>query len=277
MLKTNRKFLLTICFISAFSVLLITCDNTLSPIDENKGVFSVYGYLDVEEEINYIRVKDLNTPLDADTTGSIDAEVMLEDLDTGTLDTLQDTVVEFDGVNTHNYYSAMDILYENKYRLTIERSDGEKVTVTATSPKRTNVEVSPTEENCITPFDIHLDAVDDPGDLNLWVGFHFNNRTFWALITSPDPIPPDEAPEQGITFRITPKIVLNEIFQPQAGGEDVWCHELDDDQLIVRFTHFGPDFAEDNSTSTLENPLQTTRFGALYSDMHSFRIDTTEI
>lgn len=118
----------------AFLSILWGCDNTLEPFEENIGNYSVYGALDINKDINYIRIKDLSLTND-EAPETIDITVTLKSLSSGEIETLKDTLVVFDGVNTHNFVSRMNIEPETTYRLTVTDPNGDSFSVSATTPK----------------------------------------------------------------------------------------------------------------------------------------------
>ena len=65
----------------AASFVFFYCDNSFDPLDEETGIYAIYGVLDLNDSTNYIRIRDLNVPFTAEATESIDAEVSLEILD----------------------------------------------------------------------------------------------------------------------------------------------------------------------------------------------------
>lgn len=103
----------------------LSCDNSLDPLDEEKGAYSIYGYLNLYKDINYIRVKNLNITYLQDST-NIDAEVTLENIYSGATEILEDTIVVFDSLKTHNFCRTMDIQPHIEYRVSVEGSDGKK-------------------------------------------------------------------------------------------------------------------------------------------------------
>lgn len=88
----------------------------------------------------------MNTSLEQDTTGKIDAEVTLRNLDNGLKEILQDTIVKFDGIETHNFRTTMDLYPETEYRVSVERSDGKVTSATATTPAIAERELRPKKQ-----------------------------------------------------------------------------------------------------------------------------------
>lgn len=255
------------------------CDNALDPLDEEKGNFSIHGYLNLDKKANYIRVKDLNTTYRQDSTGKIDADVTFENLKTGETQTLEDTVVEFDGIKTHNFRTTMDIRPDTKYKVTVEDSVGQTTSATATTPFRAERKIEPKIPNCTTRVNINFEPARSQFGFLLEVAFEYKNDLFWLqmneyLLDS----------DSGVTASFEPWTVLKKIFEAEPPtlndiyeeGE-VFCHQLSSDIYKVRYTHYGPGLYENTISDTLAIPGGAGRFGALYRDDFSFRIDTTEL
>lgn len=241
----------------------------MDPFDEEKGLYSIYGYLDLDKEVNYIRVKDLNATLTTSSTDNINATVTLENTDENIVETLQDTLVKFEDIYTHNFRTTMEINPVTSYEITVERSDGKSVTATATTPQVADVNWGPTNDYCHFPFEITFEPVINRYDLELSVGFDYEKVRFWVT--------PDVSHQEGklLRYRFIPINLINEVFSG-PDSEPIKCNQLDDDVLFVKYTHYGPDFNSAGS-DTLDIPTETVTFGALYEDSFSFRVDTSDV
>ncbi len=280
-MKLNKSVLVFLSLVFLF--FNSGCENALQPLDRDNGVYSIYGILDLKKEENFVRVKDLNRTLLEDTAGTIDATVVIEDLQTGNSDVMQDSIVTFDGVKTHNFYTGMEILPDTRYRVSVERSDGRTVTAEAITPSIANTDVDPVMETCKTPIYVTFNPVEDRNDLGLSAGFNFKGKLHWVslredIATGPGDIDKSEKTE---IFSFTPKSILD-LFTGNtglfsSGAEELWCHQLDNDQFYIRYTHYGPDFFDNTTSDSLQIPGGTGRFGALYNDTLNFKIDTTNI
>lgn len=139
--------------------------------------------------------------------------------------------------------------------------------------------MAPARANCTTKVNIDFEPVSTQHAINLDVGFHYNSKEFWVranefLLGSDDKV----------TASFLPWDILDEAFGPGGSediiGEDelaVFCDDLDDEIFMARYTHYGPDLYANTITDTLRIPGGAGRFGALYSDTFSFRIDTTSV
>lgn len=281
---SDTKFTVTTVISLAIIVFLWPgCENSIQPLDRETGIYSIYGTLDLKQETNFVRVKDLNKTLLEDTAGTINATVVLTDLNNGFQDIMQDSIIEFDGVKTHNFYTNMEILPGNRYRVSVERDDGRTVTADAITPEFANTNIEPVMETCETPIQVSFNPVEDRNNLSLSVGFNYKGELRWIpprenIVTGPDDVDNSEKTE---IFSFTPKSILD-LFTGNTGlfssdAEELWCHQLDNDQFYIRYTHYGSDFFENTTSDSIQIPGGTGRLGALYNDTLNFKIDTTNI
>jgi len=60
-------------------------------------------------------------------------------------------------------------------------------------------------------------------------------------------------------------------------GPDLFCDDLSNDVYQVRYTHFGPDLNRNSKSDTLGARGGAGKFGGLYSDSFSFKVDTSKL
>ncbi len=148
-----------VCVVLLGILLLAGCDTTIDPV--RKDTYSIYGYLSPGADTQFIRVKPLRTPLQAEANRVIDATVTLQDVEGGTTHALQDSVVVFvdegDRSITHNFWTDADIQPNTTYRLEV-KEDGNVITsAETTTPTDAVPTVVPTEGNCLTEFRVRFD------------------------------------------------------------------------------------------------------------------------
>ena len=257
-------------------VLVAGCDNSVDILDRDTGLYSVYGALDINAEINSIRVKNLNTPLVDDSTRTLDATVTLENRRTGTSQVLKDSIVQFENVYTHNFRTTMPINPDTKYRLTVKHPDGRTAQATATTPPLAETNVNPRGKACETPIRIAFEPVASPKNLEPEIGFEIDGQRRWTPAFRPRS---NESNADLVFVQFTPKQLLDAVFKPDSplGGQEVWCHELDSNTLFVRYTHLGPDFSGDTPSDSLNVPGGLGQFGGYYEDSFTFKIDTMNV
>lgn len=267
MIKKNGLWIICLAVVG---VMIIACDNTLDPIDKETGIYAIYGFLDLDEEINYIRVRDLNAPFTAEATQDIDAVVTLENLESGTTQILESTVMEYEGVFLHNFQVNGKISSDTQYRLTAKRSDGVTVSVLTTTPTMPEPSVVPTNQDCYIPIDVKFEPTNG-GTIVLRVGFQIGFE-YWL---SPQVLKTNEEnPEEKISYTFTPREQLALV--PGTGG-NLSCHDMRDDNFYINYIHYSPGFYEKISNDPFDILASTERFGALYEDTLFIPIDTSRV
>ncbi|HEX6982924.1 MAG TPA: hypothetical protein VF181_09195 [Balneolaceae bacterium] len=261
MMNKNALIATFIIFISLFA----SCDNSLDAFDE-RALYSIHGYLGIYREYNYIRIKELSSPLRADSTREIDATVTLQNLKTGESEVLKDSIMQFDNVYTHNFRTTLDITPETSYRLTVERSDGEILEATATTPFIAQLQITPAEINCRTRIRTSFVPVLDRIYVHAFLGFSFKNQMYW--ITIPEVI---DAEEEFVYLSFAVQSVLDQVFRKNP----IECYEMDTDSLYIKYYHFGPDYFDDTVDDTLLIPGGAGEFKGLYMRIVPFHVDTT--
>lgn len=264
--------------------LFFSCDNTIDPFEKDTGLYSIYGYLDLNKTTNYIRVRDLNVPFTADATKNLDATVRLENLSTGVTETLIEQVIEFEGIYLHNFIVNGVIAPDTKYRLTVERSDGNSVSVDVKTPARPVPVVNQNSMDCESPVEIIFDPVNG-GTIDAEIVFPWNNRQVDQ--DGPTLIDDDENETPGkFIYTFTPQDILDNL----TFVSGLTCSDLSDDYFGLEYFHYSPGYYQeiqkihndlsinpggglDFSKVLRENGIIS--FGAFYQDSVRFSVDTT--
>lgn len=272
-MKEDRFLVFFGALATAAVVILAGCNTTLEPFDDETGQFSIYGALTLSKEQHFIRVKDLNEPVVQGSTRVLDATVTLENLETGTKETLADSIVTFDGIATHNFRSEQEIQPKATYRLTVERPDERASQATATMPPRTKVEVEPIKTDtvsCTQGIRFNFRNVSDARLLTMTIAVYWEKRWRWVEINA--------SSQFGILpWRIVEEVVPQHILDTLPDSS-YYCTLLDDNKLRMPYTHFGPDWPADSvladpTESTVENGLGV--FGGIHQDTLVRTIDTS--
>jgi hypothetical protein len=115
-------------------------DRPFEPYAPNEtAAFSMYGYLDVKADTQWVRVMPVRQNLLSDPA-PIDAVVTLEDVETGHTVTLKDSTFRYadaqlDGVvYAHNFWTTERLAAGARYRLRAVRSDGDSTTAVVNMP-----------------------------------------------------------------------------------------------------------------------------------------------
>lgn len=144
-LYRGKEFLFTFWFSRTFFRLVIAacllfpvgCDEPFQPLQENEEApFSMYGYLDVSADTQWVRVTPLREQLVMPPIKP-EMHVTLEHLESGNTVVMNDSLFLFpDGFHILNVWSASETLEpEQTYRLLAERPDGATSSVTLTMPE----------------------------------------------------------------------------------------------------------------------------------------------
>lgn len=256
--KRNR-FIKTSTYI-VLSLLVSQCDATLEPLDQSNGSFSVHGTVDMDNNTHFFRVNDLKATLQQETEPAIDARVILENLSTGSTVVLPDSMINFEGVFTHNFFTE-DIDYGNTYELTVERlSDESFIKGRWTTPRRATVAIDglPAERTgCFSPITITYAPVSELSEIDLRI-FRVDDlerKSFKPPFTKND--------DESISTTFNMYNVSRAIFGIYT--ED--CRNFEAGGLLrFKLTHYGPDYFEDNITGGISDRIKVGVFGALYKE-----------
>ena len=255
---------------------VISCDNTLEPVDTENGIFAVYGILDLRSDTNHIRVNDMNQPFTEDATRNIDAEVVLENLDSGFSEILEDQRVLFQGVYQQNFKVGQPIIPNTDYRVTVTRSDGATLSLDATSPSQPEAVADPVNENCYTPIDVSFDPMYE-GTISFYVEY----RVILPRETRTDTIRQgiytfrnEGEPGTEATYTFTPVNFMK--LTPQTGGS-YRCTDLVVPEFNIVYRHFSEGFYEKFYEGEFEAFESTQRFGSYYADTLTIPVDDSRV
>jgi len=263
------------------ALLLIGCDNTLDPIS-NDGVFTIHGALNASVDRQFIRVRDLNSPLTADATRDLDATVRVENLRTGAVTPLRDSVKKFGNVYVHNFWADLNVEPDTEYRIVAERPDGATSTATMRTPAVIEVERTRTDGNCLDFYQVRFLGVRELNLIRTRIGFQFEGRVFWV----PRPtgfgggtvsvsFQPEEVLAEEIGSQDNPSTRLR--YEPR-------CLVLTDDTLRVAYKHLGPAWSgripgdldfDPTASNDVDNGLGF--FGGYREDTVAVRVDTSGV
>lgn len=276
-------------FIAISSLVLIFftgCEEpNIDALENEKGIYSIYGALDIDQTTNYIRVKDLRLPLSADSD-SIDAVTEFEILETGARTILRDTVVEFNGNFTHNYILNQDLAPKKSYKVTVNRSDGNSVSSVATMPGITEHEVEPSQvAQCVSPVEITFENVLPDEQIRLEVGFGYDGGFLSQEVSR---FCKFEREGNQLSLLTSTKDLLGMVF-PAPGVNLVTCKgtppafscdELPSNKVQLRYLHLGPEWQnvfplypnDPEDVADVDNGLGF--FGGYRQDTLSYRISS---
>lgn len=253
------------------AIIIISCDNTLEPINREKGIFGIYGFLDLNEEIHYIRVRDLNAPFTREATQELDATVTLRNITSGSSEILEMTIMEFEDVFLHNYIVKDEVIPNNEYQLSVERSDGAVVELTTITPRIIKPEAIPVNQDCYTPIDVEFAPLNG-GTIALRVGIKLN-REFWGSLQVLRPN--DYHPNNKAVFTFIPNQQVQVV--PFFIDPNRRCNDMNSNNIYIAFTHYSPGFFERIENDPFDIFFSTQRFGAFYEDTLAIPVDTSRV
>ena len=251
-------------------LMLFACDNSIDPIDEDTGIFSIYGVFKLNEESNYIRIRDLNAPFTAEATQELDATVTLENRTANSVQTLESERTEHEGVYLHNFVVNGELEHDTEYRLTARRSNGASTSVTVITPTRTGGNASPTNQDCYTPIEVEFTPVN-VGTIVYNIGFDFSNlRRFRGEVV----LNLDGNTSGNSSFAFTP---IDVVSLSSTGNRRLRCDDMDNENFYIIFRHYSPGFYEKIMNDSFDILHSTQLFGAFYHGIIEIPIDTSRV
>lgn len=123
---------------------LSACETGVEPIVQGDRYFSLYGFLDMRHDTQYVRVEAVAPTLRVTSPEALEARVTSTDLATGDSTVWRDSVVTFsDGTYGHVFWTPLRIIASHTYRIEVERPDGRRTWAETTVPARPEPEVQP--------------------------------------------------------------------------------------------------------------------------------------
>lgn len=287
---TGRKNMINVMKYTFFLLIALAttfaCEEaTIQPFENTNGAYTVYGAINKDSTINYVRIKDAQSPLLATVEELENFSVTFENLETGISQQLDKEVVVFNNNPTFNFIIQDTLTSRTSYQLTIEGDDGEVATSIATTPGVTTLTMTPAiTETCFDDILIEFDNVQSPEFIRFELGVRYNGRAVFAEIRSVAPLQKVEGTDKVATI-LTINNMLVDLFPPgeqsivsippRFWNPTVSCGQLDEQNMIIRYTHFGPEW------EVLENntlPLDVLDSGDIENGLGFFgAIDTGEL
>lgn len=247
----SRLFIIPVLFALLFSG---GCkDKQINPFEDKKGVYSIYGAMDLHETEHVIRVRDLRTFLRDSSSINLDATVTFSDLTNNTSQVLKDSVVQFPANFTHNFILNKTFEPRSPYRVDVKRSDGIGVSSMFTTPGITETEVvSESDEiRCYTEIKLVFKNVMPDEQVRVEFGIMYQEEMYWIEFTG---VCITEYFEDRHELVITAKpYLLLDFIWPKPGMDPppncrdfryptVLCNDLDTGNFVIRYKHLGPEW-----------------------------------
>ncbi|MFN1835646.1 hypothetical protein AB2B38_010320 [Balneola sp. MJW-20] len=245
-------------------LIMISCDNSLQPIDNFTESYSIYGKLDLKADTNFIRVKDLNTPLLPEATETFEGEVVLQDVNAGTEEVLDFRRIRFEDIFVYNFFTTQAISGQNEYRLQVRKS-GEVVSeITARTPEIAGINIQRESESCFSPITVRLDPVMQGEYLTVELSFVFSGIRYPRIL----PLSEQDRTDGIFEFTFTPQSVLDDIFvnSPVFQFGRVLCRDLSEGNIYMDIVHYGEGFSNRDEDNGLPVPGTFKTLYGLYSE-----------
>ena len=148
-LRTGVTILLIVTILSG-------CDQSINPIVGDERPFTIWGYLDAHADIQRVRVFSIEKRLGTDRSGPIDAVVTSKNLTTGKMHTWVHREITYsDSSAGHVFEAKFSAEYEERYRLSVRRSDGAESSAEVTIPPSVEVKLTDERNRVVVPIQIY--------------------------------------------------------------------------------------------------------------------------
>ena len=255
---------------------IISCENSLDPLDKETGLYSVYGALDLRAETNYIRIRDLNTPFVKAQTESINGTVTLQNEQEESSTILESELVEYFDLYHHNFEYDERVIPDTPYQLMVESSEGKSVSLSVRSPTMPVPSTAPVNQKCNVPVNFQIGPLNG-STIAIDLGYRSStpiNGDYWRWGPKYVFGPNEYQSSEGITFTFSPFDELREIL-PYVSPIGICKEYWKTGNIILRYQHYGPGFYEELTKDTLDI-VDTHRFGAFYYDTLAIPYDTLQ-
>ncbi len=253
MIYSNKYIsLLIVIFAISIGVTISGCDDrTIDAFEEQQGLYSIYGALEVGSSTNYIRIRKVDTPLLADST-AFEGTVTFTDLETGFSTELNDTIVEYNGNFTHNFLIDQLIEYDREYLVQVESPDGDITESIASTPQQSTVQFLPSDNiNCETELTFSFSNVVEPEFIRMDIGVSYQGVFRQSTLEFVDQIRHKDGADE-MYVELSPRHMLVEIFppplpdntsiDPKTLNPTVTCFQIEPRTFLLDIYHFGKEW-----------------------------------
>lgn len=132
--------LATTIFVVVGSLLFIGCDEDVIAVVGTGRPYSLYGVLSPQLDSQWVRVFPVEDLLEPAPSGSLGAQFMSVDLQSGEQFVWRDSlIVDPFGQAAHVFWAPFRAEYQHQYRLTVKNASGDETAVEVTVPSRTEI------------------------------------------------------------------------------------------------------------------------------------------
>lgn len=240
----------------------VGCESSFDPFEESDIQFSIFGYVDVAADTQFVRVSSLRRSVE--DTGALEAEVTLEDLTRGGTTALRDSVVRFgNGAVVHNFWTSRRIEPSTAYRLTATGPDGNAASAEFETPPQFP---NPTLESGITIYSspqfppmaqaIFFEGIEKFADLR--VVYHLEEPSTTVVLSYLDRIIRTGETTHSVSFS-----AYEDVQRALTGSPGVVCPRLQSARVFVAAaTDAWPDLADlDSETLALPTTVANVEGG----------------
>lgn len=229
------------------------CDEVvIEPFEEVESAYSIYGAMELDSTLNYVRIKDTQSPLLADLDELRDFTVTFENLTAGTSRQISDTVIYYNNNPTLNFVIDEVLTPRTAYKLTVEGDEGDVSTTMATTPGVSTISLTPeVTETCLDDILIEFDNVADDEFIRFELGVQYDGSFYFGEVKSVHQLQKVEGTNK-LAVVLTIRNMLVDVFPPVAEATvnvpprfwnpTVNCSQLDNGLMRIRYTHFGPEW-----------------------------------
>ncbi len=265
-MKRIYSYIILLLVVPSILLTVGSCDSSVDALDKRGAAFSVFGIINMSEPTpHFFRVDDLTKTLLEENTQEIDARVFLKNITDDWERELADSVVFFEGVYTHNFFSS-DIEYGKRYEMNVERiSTGERITGTWNTPSRANMEIilpEPNRRTCYSIIDVSFYPILTANEIDLRITLPEGRVGYYTS---------EEYTLSGDT--LTHHIPLINVLRFGYRLFSDPCQEFELSASVMEFDvfHYGSNFFIDNNDWQQEGYISIGEFGAFYTDQEVIR------
>jgi hypothetical protein len=255
-------------------VSLTGCDSSIQPIVNKGKAYSIYGPLDLQSTPNYIRVHDTNDLLNKEMTEDLGVQFTMTNLSTGESQLLNDEVLIFDSLYTHNFRIPDPVEYDTRYKFLLEDEEGFRDSVISVTTKKTDLSIVQDTVGCNENFILRFTNVDlDAGErIDTEVGVKIG--VAWAYTTRPPAFQQYDRESNTLFLGWSPNGVSSLINQLDW----VPCGEFSSIKIRFSFTHIGyMEVGTEGTTGISGNPIIPQKVVlSKYGGSTEITIDSTE-
>lgn len=175
---TSSGRLAALILVLTAGLVLTACEEGVDPLLESDRHYSLYGFLNMNRDTQYVRVDEIRPTLRLTDPSPLDARVTSTDQVTGEVVVWRDSVFAFsDGTYAHLFYAPFRVIPTHTYRLLVERGDGATTWVETRIPDRPQAQVQPAVTRVVNQATLSSQAVvwegitREPDSTAVWYRF----------------------------------------------------------------------------------------------------------